>query len=369
MKVLVVIGSQINAFPPVRNLVEILIRNGHKVTVLARDNTGLFINAQKNYEFIVIPEPDPKRPSPIEYRKKQQFMRRVVKEEMKHHDILWTATDATVRDLGDVVLKYKHVMQLMELIRDIPFIPGQKLIPLNIKRYAQQAYKVVVPEYNRANIQQTWWDLKKRPTILPNKMSMPSFDAVDIPEDVQKILDEIDNEKKKIILYQGVFHEDRELETFIQATETMKNEYQIYLMGTDTPYRQKLSKTFPDVKYVSFIKPPFHLLVTKRAHIGLLPYKAAPYLHYAKINALYCAPNKIFEYSAYGVPMLGTDVPGLHEPFSTYNIGLTCEPLTADKIARNIREIERNYATMSDNCHDFYDSVDMDKIVEAILMD
>ena len=193
MKVLVVIGSQINAFPPVRNLVEILIRNGHKVTVLARDNTGLFINAQKNYEFIVIPEPDPKRPSPIEYRKKQQFMRRVVKEEMKHHDILWTATDATVRDLGDVVLKYKHVMQLMELIRDIPFIPGQKLIPLNIKRYAQQAYKVVVPEYNRANIQQTWWDLKKRPTILPNKMSMPSFDAVDIPEDVQKILDEIDN--------------------------------------------------------------------------------------------------------------------------------------------------------------------------------
>ena len=367
MKVLIVIGSQINAFPPVRNIIEILIRNGHTVTVLARDNTGLFINNQGNYRFIVIPEADPKIPSPIEYRKKQHFMRQIVKEEMQHHDLLWTATDATVRDLGDLVLKYKHVMQLMELIRDIPFLPGQKIIPLNIKRYAQHAYKVVVPEYNRACIQQTWWNLRKRPIVLPNKMNMPSFDMTDVPEEIQKVLRDVDSEKKKIILYQGVFHEDRELETFIQAAETMKEEYQVYMMGTDTPYRQKLSTEFPDVRYIPFIKPPFHLLVTQKAHIGLLPYKAAPYLHYAKINALYCAPNKIFEYAAYGVPMLGTDVPGLHIPFSSYYIGLTCSPLTVDEVAKSIKEIESNYSTMSSNCYEFYNSVDMDKIVETII--
>ena len=71
---------------------------------------------------------------------------------MKNHDILWTTTDRTARDLGPVLFKYKHVMQLMELIYDIPYFPRQKIIQSNIKKYAKKAYKVVVPEYNRAQI-------------------------------------------------------------------------------------------------------------------------------------------------------------------------------------------------------------------------
>ena len=80
---------------------------------------------------------------------------------MKNHDILWTTTDRTARDLGPVLFKYKHVMQLMELIYDIPYFPRQKIIQSNIKKYAKKAYKVVVPEYNRAQIINAWWGLEK----------------------------------------------------------------------------------------------------------------------------------------------------------------------------------------------------------------
>lgn len=72
---------------------------------------------------------------------------------MENCDLLWTTTDSTVRDLGKLVFKYKHVMQMMELIEDIPLIPGLPYIQSNLKQYAKKAYKVVVPEYNRAHIQ------------------------------------------------------------------------------------------------------------------------------------------------------------------------------------------------------------------------
>ena len=89
--------------------------------------------------------------------------------QMQHHDVLWTTTDATVRELGDIVLDYCHVMQVLELIRDIPKFPYQNRIMSHLDRYAKKAWKVVVPEYNRAYIQQVWWELDRTPVVLPNK--------------------------------------------------------------------------------------------------------------------------------------------------------------------------------------------------------
>lgn len=366
MRVLLVIGSQINGFPPVRNLLEILLRNGHSVTLMARDKTGLVLKTNENYRFIKIPEFEGV-PSMLGYVKKIRFMRENVVKEMENHDILWTATDATVRDLGDVVLRYRHVMQLMELIRDIPKFPGQSMIGLDIKRYAQQAFKVVVPEYNRAHIQKTWWSLKALPTVLPNKMTVPDFDGLEIPDEVSAFLKQADAEQRKIILYQGVFYEDRDLEHFAEAASALKDEYVLYLMGAETDYKKRLCAMGPEIVNVPFMKPPFHLLVTQRAYIGLLPYKASNYLHYDTINALYCAPNKIYEYAAYGVPMIGTDVPGLHGPFSEYGIGYTCQPYTVETVIENIRRVSEHHSEMREKCKTFYAQINMDEIVNSIL--
>ena len=368
MRILLVIGSQVNAFPPVRNVIELLLQNGHKVTLMARDRTGLVISSSDNFTFIRIPEFE-SDPSPIAYIKKIHFMRKKVKEEMQQNDYLWTATDATVRDLGDLVLKYKHIMQLMELIKDIPLFPGVKHLGLNIQKYARHAYKVVVPEYNRAHIQKAWWNLDQLPTVLPNKMSLPIIDSQTLPDDVKSILQNVTKEKRKIVLYQGVFNSDRELEGFIQAVSMLGEEYVIYLMGNETEYKKKLCELDKCVVNIPFIKPPYHLLITQHAYIGLLPYKAASYLHYDIINALYCAPNKIFEYAAYGVPMIGTDVPGLHTPFSEYHIGYTCQPCTVDNILSSIRKISDNYEVMKSNCKNFYESVDMEAIIEELLQE
>jgi glycosyltransferase involved in cell wall biosynthesis len=363
MNILYVIGSQINGFPPARNAIELLLENGHSVTVLARDSTGLQIVHSDNLKIVRIPEAKIGIPEAINYCHKTSFMRKNVMELMKENDVIWTATDATVRDLGRLLFDYKHVMQLMELIYDIPKYPGQKFIKLNIKQYAQRAHKVVVPEYNRAHIQKTWWDLEELPAILPNKMKQPKI--TEIPQEVVNILNSVREEKRKIVLYQGVFNSDRNLEPFIEATLRNSEKYCFCMMGTDSEYRRELSRKYPNVRYIPFIKPPYHLLITQQAYIGVMPYRAVAYLHYDKLNALYCAPNKIFEYSCYGIPMIGTDVPGLSLPFNN-KIGITCGD-NVDEIAKSMQMISENYNEYSNNCRLYYQSFDMNSIIKQII--
>lgn len=47
------------------------------------------------------------------------------------------------------------------------------------------------------------------------------------------------------------------------------------------------------------------------ASIGVMSYSPHQKTHAGVVNALYCAPNKIFEYGKYGKPMIANDVPAL----------------------------------------------------------
>ena len=78
-------------------------------------------------------------------------------------------------------------------------------------------------------------------------------------------------------------------------------------------------------------------------------------------------PNKIFEYAGFGVPMIGTDVPGLSQPFEKFDMGVCCKELSVDSIVDAIQKVEKRHDEMSVNCKKLYDSVDLDRIVEDIL--
>ena len=367
MNVLVVHGQQLEHYPPVRSLVDILTRNGHKVTLITKCNGKPSIPNAGLLKVIRLPENDNQKSvmNAVTYKRKKQLMRSLVEKEMKNNDLLWTTTDSTIRDLGDTVLKYKHIMQLMELIEDMPAYPGLSFPNLNIKKYAQKAYKVVVPEYNRAHIQKTWWNLKQLPEILPNKMS--SKEIPDPSDDVKIIIEKIEKEKRKIVLYQGSFRGDRNLDVFAEAIQALGEEYVLYIMGADSEERKQLCSKYKQIEYIPFITPPYHLLITQRAYIGILPYVPERVGFNSVLNALYCAPNKIFEFSGFGIPMLGNDVPGLTIPFETYNIGMVRKKGTKDEIIEIIRKIDLAHETMKQKCIEYYNSFDLDSIINSIL--
>ena len=120
---------------------------------------------------------------------------------------------------------------------------------------------------------------------------------------------------------------------------------------------------------MGFVNPPNHLFFLKYARIALVPYSPESMKGYEFniLNALYCAPNKIYEYSGCGIPMIGTNVLGLKVPFEKYNIGICCENLDEQTIINAIKSIDDNYELMTKKSKLFFDSVNIDEIVKKIL--
>ena len=160
---------------------------------------------------------------------------------------------------------------------------------------------------------------------------------------------------------------ERKLEEFAQAVNSLGDEYAFCIMGSDTQERKQLCEKYPEIIYVPFITPPFHLLITQIAFIGVLTYFPTADDLAGKLNVVYCAPNKIYEYAYSGLPMIGNNIPGLSGPFEKYHIGKCFEKLDSVVIAEAIKEIEKDYEKMKLSCEKFYNDIDMKAIVRDVL--
>ena len=110
-----------------------------------------------------------------------------------------------------------------------------------------------------------------------------------------------------------------------------------------------------------------HLAFFKYTYMGVLPYKPVKSQSSDELNALYCAPNKIFEYAGFGVPMIGSDVLGLKLPFEKWMIGECYQDESIDSIISAIDIVDNNHDLMSEKCKAFYESVDIGAIIEGII--
>lgn len=376
MRVLVIRIDSIVLFPPALNLVDALSSLGHEVTLIANDAL-LLPKAIRDRPNVNLVDLGPMPPFPVSVLhgfEARRIIRSYLDDNHDRFDVVWTTTDLAARDAGDRVLDMCHVMQMSELVESVPLYT-QGNIPLKSRRtieYAQQAFRVVVPEYNRAHIQKTWWDLPATPTVLPNK---PSLGNVPPAHEVSPQIDEtLSREEKKILLYQGVYASDRNLKPFAESLEYLGGEYALYLMGKPIGDKQKqlvldLCDQYDDVHYLGFVAAPNHLSFTHYGRIGLLPYVPSSADRYSKLNALYCAPNKIWEYAYFGLPMVGSDVPGLTHAFREHDMGITTNCEDPRAIAEAIRHIEERYDQMSANSQQFFDHVDTIAIVDSIMQD
>ncbi|EMF0086637.1 hypothetical protein PID88_002453 [Enterococcus hirae] len=369
MKILVVNAWDLLKLPPVITLVNVLSNLEYKVTLITEgdyEDIREIIPASVEVINVNIKSNGNVLTSFSNFLSRKKVLRKIVADKMKYHDILWTTTDLTAREIGNDLFKYKHVMQLMELIEDMPMFPYQNIIKANLKEYAKNAYAVVVPEYNRAHILKTWWGLNKTPYILPNKQIYS--EKIKSNNNLEEILEDIYD--RKLILYQGVFKKERPLENFAKLSDKLPDDYLVCFMGPANSYIKSISRKYPKVKIIPFINPPEHLLVTKRAHIGLLPYlpNFEKGQHYSILNSLYSAPNKLFEYAEFGIPMLGTKVPGIEVPLSMNNMGFSSN-LDIDSLLNAIDNIEKNYDIYSSNAKKFYDKTDLHSIVKEIIID
>lgn len=364
------------SYPPVLSLIQVLLNKGCSVNLVSIgvENAPINILEHPNFEYtdILI-----KKGKGVISKLKREINRRNIAkkatiEYMKTSDILWTTTDISVRCLGKLCLRYKHIMQLMELEEWYPYVVGLNHPKFPLYKYSQAAWKNVVPEINRAHIQKIWWNLPETPVVLPNKPYNSKIEQHTIQNN--QVFENMKKEKRKVVLYLGIIAPDRNIELFAEAISQIDNEYCLYIAGkvdgTMEKQFQILMDKYKCIQYLGNFNAPQHLELLDYAYIGLTPYYITKEHQFiSPINIEYCAPNKIFEYSAYGIPMIGTDVMGLRQPFEKYDIGVCCEKFSVEEILNALKIINKNYTQMKKNCYNFFDSVNLDKIVENIISD
>ena len=360
--------NNIDGYPPVQNLIRVLLNKGYRVNLIGKNVSKisediLENNHYRGYETSKYADVHNLFQAVLNRLYMMRTSRRLLKKLGSQGDCIWTTSMRTMQILQGSVLKYKNVLQLMELAKNGYFFMG-KYIAFPVDKYARRSWKTVVPEINRAYIQQVWWNLPSLPYVLPNKPY--SRDYGEITPEIQAAIEKIKAERLRLEARQ------KDFECLARAVNKC-GEFALYIVGKahSNEAKRLVRKLVQqhNCVYLGGFNPPGHLALVQYARIGLLPYKPTKVAGVSDLNALYCAPNKIWEYAGFGVPMVGSDVLGLKLPFEQWNIGRCCDLNDESSIINAIKEVDRNHDEMSQNCYKFYDSVDLEKIVSEILED
>lgn len=366
MKTITVVEfADISTLPPTQNLIRVLLFSGHRVHFIGNNLESLQSDISQNPNFNGL-EYDFSRsyqnPKGVKDKlRAYRSIRELTDVCMEDSDVLWTTSMETSKALYKNVLKYKNVMQLMELQEFSYTLHGH--VKIHMDDIARRSWKVVCAEVNRSYIQKIWWDLPQTPVTMPNKPF--TLDYGELTNGMREALEKMRAEKRKIILYLGVLYKDREFISLARAIEKMKD-WAFYLAGRYVSGEDAKAIEQYGAIYLGAFVPPKHLALLEEAYIGVLPYSPQKTI-YSEFNALYCAPNKIWEYAGFGVPMVGSDVLGLKQPFEQWNIGKCCDLNDEQSIINAIKYVDEDHDEMSANCHKFYDSVDLNRIVSGIL--
>ena len=370
MKIITVLMGDPYGFPPVLSLL-------HAFEELGVQNVFITTKSKKNLEeelpktIVEQLEVDyEKIENPIEkllhLLKWRKDIWKMIDKYYSKNSLLWVITDVTVKILGNELMKRKYVLQLLELSQDITYYSRLKILKINKELLGNNAQAVIVPEYNRAHIIKTWWKLDKLPFVLPNKpfisCEIEKNNAIENTK-AREIVDKIGN--KKIILYQGIIDPERPLVAFIEAVDEYKGKYAFVVMsGGKNIYEKCKSDNY---YFIPFVTPPEHLQITSHAYIGVVSYIPTDTSGSSPLNALYCAPNKTFEYSMFGIPMLGNDIPGLKFLFETKKCGVCFNDFDKNEICAAIDKIEELYEDLSQNAFSYYNECDYVDTIKNIL--
>lgn len=306
-----------------------------------------------------------------QWRYRKQVLKILKTEYNQKTTYLWLLHSETVSLFSGVLDCYDTISHLFEFKNPSKKLAYKILNPFSsFELDLKKSKRIICCEYNRAHITKVIYDLDRLPYILPNKpYNKQSEEVVNLPPSIQEVI--VKYRDKKIILYQGIFIPERKVDGFIEAVNLLPNDYVLFLMGGGSSLYDELKSEYQSdrIVFLPFIAPPLHLEITKLAYIGILVYivNGVPINH--AINVLYCAPNKLYEYSKFGIPMIANDLPALDMVFSQNRAGVCLQTLSAKEISEAILKIDSDYEVYSRLSHQLYESIDMVDLVKNIVSD
>ncbi len=359
MNIVLIHRADLDKRPPVLSAAINIISLGHNLTIIT---TGVSDKVKSeleklNVNIIIVKYKMHKNPlelitRTIKYRIK---IRKTLNKFSKDNYKLWIEGNYTISSLFGIFNKYAYYLQIQELYKN-------KIEYITTKYVIKKAKGVFMPEYNRIYIYRSFFNLSKLPYLLPNKpYFIPNETDLDAlknkyPDIIRSLND------KKIILYQGILSEERDLDKFLIAFNKLK-EYTVVLLGRDHGVLSRYKKLNPNIIQIPFLTAPDYLMVTSLAYIGIVTYVPDT------LNTIYCAPNKICEYAAFGIPILANDIPGLRFQVQHNDIGVIVNEDSEDDIISSFMQIVNNYSKYSSACIRYFNSIDNKSTINKALQD
>lgn len=353
----IVLRPNIAQLPPVLSVLRALLANGSiDVRYVGTSSSNLPLDSKRFLEYVYA---GPRKATQLAKAYGYFGFRRFVSRTLKNaggEDLVWYASlDTALALLGTTLFeKHAYILQLHELYDQHP-------LRLRLaKKIAKAAKHVVVPEANRAAILQVWLGLREKPIVLPNKPhNHPRMRRLPPTTlQTQRIVDQ-NRTSKHVLLYQGHLSRDRNLLPLAYAVKNLEA-VELWLMGKDHGCVSELIDVSPNIKYLGHVEPPYHLEITSYADVGVMCYDPV------SLNNVFCAPNKIWEYSGFGIPFLANDCAGLSTIAQRYRAGKIShfDPI---ELERQIRTLISEATLYREDADRFFDSVDLNAIVESIV--
>lgn len=273
-------------------------------------------------------------------------------------DLLWVGSLDTAAWLAGRHLAGHTILHVRELYDRLP------LYRRILRRAGGQVGAIVVPEVSRAFILRCWCQLPRTPYVVPNKPlilcnSRKQDLGMTLTPPRAKLL-----QGKKLILYQGHIIRERPLDALVGAVETLGGAWALLLIGRSWDcYAEALESKSSRVTYGGYFPAPEHLKITSHARIGILSYD------YSSLNQVFCAPNKLWEYAGFGVPMLASDCPPLRDALDRSHAGMCVDFDNVSAIAAALHQIDELYDEFSGAARELYKAVKVDQILRGILND
>lgn len=366
MTQILIFNTDLTRYPPIISIINILLKINSEIIYIGCCSDSVLKERLANlgvkfYDVIIDDTKANKCLKLVRLFMYRLRVRRILKKIDRSNHQLWIFGNQNMWVLNNWIGKFKTILYLFEFPELKVASSYRILSPIfNYKEAMQMADKVVCCEYNRAHLTKAYFQLKELPVVIPNKFS---FDCFDISDDEPMIHD---IKSKKIILYQGVLnYPERKLDELCESINYLPNDFVIVIMGLDSNYKYTLREKYESnrVIFLPFCTAPNHLNVTKYAYIGFLSYFSESGSVESCINLSYCAPNKVFEYSSFGVPMLANDLPALNGIFAHFKAGICVKDFTPSELAKAILSIEQNYDGYNVGAKLFFESVDIDALV------
>lgn len=269
---------------------------------------------------------------------------------------LWFGTVESLIPLVGKLNQYSYGFTSLELLDDNFFKRNM------LRFFTKSSSFIVCCESTRAYIMRYWYNLNSLPYIMPNKPYKfnPKRKITPSIQKTQHAMEIIKD--KKIIIYQGILKSKDYMLEMAKAINESKGDFYFLLMGQDP------ENIFPSIQnvceraiFIENIPAPYHLEITSYATIGFVFYDDRNTL-----NRAFCAPNKIYEYSGFGIPAIGNEVPGLLNTVGAAKAGVFV-PLKKEYLIRAINDININYDDFKNNALKFFDNTDNIKTMKDII--